>query len=353
MQLTKTKTDVILDETIEKILVHANFIRLYLDDKEILADIPVEQINSIMVYGSKINIPGRLIKLCNEYQIPFHLLTDYHKHNGSIYFSIHNNIINRLNQFQALVNEKWRVFLSKQILIQKLKTQLIPIQTWSSNPDFQVYFNKLLKKIEKGEKLSSLMGYEGNAASLYWQLFGKQLNEEINWIGRVKNPCLDPINSLLSLGYALLATQCQTSLTLNGLDPYLGILHKTNEDRPALVYDLMEIYRVLIVDLWVLELFNQKVFEPDDFVFTAKGVCTLRSDKKNEFFKMWYKRLKYYKFSTNKGKITIHDFLQINTTLLIKWFKKINKNKVRDTGRYDRFEESLLIFKNYEEFKII
>jgi hypothetical protein len=40
MKITKIKTDIIIDETIEKIIVHANFLRLYTEEDIILADIP-------------------------------------------------------------------------------------------------------------------------------------------------------------------------------------------------------------------------------------------------------------------------------------------------------------------------
>lgn len=343
MQLSKTKTDIHIDETINKLVVHSNFLRLYSDETTILADIPVEQINSILIFGSNFNIPTRLIKICNEYQIPLHLMTDYYKHNGSIYFSVHKNIKNRVAQFQALSSNKWKIYLSKLLLFHKFETQKY------FQKDLK-HYKKAQEKLESKKELMSLMGLEGLIASLYWEQFGNQIPQNFNWNGRIKNPCLDPINSLLSLGYALLSTQCQSGLTLHGLDPYCGILHMTNDDRPALVYDIMEIFRVLIVDVWVLELFKSGKFKPEDFVFTAKGICTLRADKKNEFFRLWYKRLKYQKFSSTVGMISIHDFLIILTKRLIELFNKINQNQLRDTGRYDRLSEYLPTFLNQKEF---
>ena len=370
MKLTKTKTDVLLDETIDHISVHADFLRLFSDPKEILADIPVMQINSIMVMGSKINIPGRLIKMCNQYQIPLHLLTDYYKHNGSIYFSVHANIKNRIAQFKTCTNEEWRLYLAKQLLHQKTQTQIAALKLWNFDTK---NISLLQSKITNLSSQQSLMGNEGTSAVIYWDKFGFKLQQiqetdnnlnidkpkivleesKFKWNGRIKNPCLDPINSMLSLAYALLSTQCQTSLTLNGLDPYLGILHSTNDDRPALVYDIMEVYRVLLVDFWVLGLVQDQVFTPQDFKFTAEGVCTLESDKKNEFFRMWYKRLKYSKFSTNKGEITIHEFMNSNTKLIISWFDKINSHKERDTQRFDKLPERLIIFKDLSQFQKI
>jgi CRISPR-associated endonuclease Cas1 len=212
-------------------------------------------------------------------------------------------------------------------------------------------------KINTAKNKKSLIGIEGNVASLYWAIIGQYVQgmelNNIKWEGRNKYPCTDPINSLLSLAYSLLSTQCQTTLTLQGLDQYVGILHFTNDLRPALVYDIMEVYRVFLVDIWVLKLFKQKIFVKEDFRKTKEGVCTLQSDKKNEFFKLWFKRLKHLKLSSNNGPITIHDFLYSNTNKLIELFKLLEDNKIRDTGRINRLKENMIIFNNINEFKQI
>lgn len=356
MHLTDTKTDIVIDDTIHEIKTHAGFLRLYSDKDEILGDVPVYQINSILIEGSKINIPASLIKLCSQEKIPLHILTNQHKHYGSLHFTTDNLVLNRQTQFQALLDENWRLYLAKQILHQKLSIQQKMVQYWGSQSSVSL-IEKCLKKINSKAKFQGLMGTEGQAAIIYWSVFGRTAEEisdnQFSWPGRVKNPTLDPINSMLSLAYGLLATQCQTSLTLQGLDPYLGILHKTNPDRPALTYDLMEVYRSLVVDLWVLGLLQNKIFEPKDFTFTKEGICTLVPHMKNEFFRLWFKRLKYYKFSTNYEQITLNEFLNSNTKLLISWLEKIAKHKERNTQRFDRLPENLIIFNNLKEFSFI
>lgn len=353
MQLTDTKTDIVIDETITKIVVHANFLRLYSEIDIILADIPFNQINSLNILGSNINVPGRLIKICNQYQIPIHFMTDLYKHHGSLYFSVHKNINNRILQFKVLLDEDWSLYLAKQLLNQKILTQQSAFGSWGYDP---IIFNKTFCSIIQAKNKLSLMGIEGNAAITYWKAFGEAYNNScpnIHWKGRIKNPCLDPINSLLSLAYSLLSTQCQTSITKLGLDAYLGMLHTTSELRPALVYDIMEVYRVFLVDYWILALFNAGIYSVEDFRFTKEGVCTLNVDKKNEFFKLWFKRLKHQQFSSNHGPLTIHQFMDINTKRLIDWLELIDNKKQRNTERFDRLPDNLIIFTRIEEFKII
>ncbi|WP_291461348.1 CRISPR-associated endonuclease Cas1 [Desulfobacula sp.] len=52
-----------------------------------------------------------------------------------------------------------------------------------------------------------------------------------------------------------------------GLDPYLGALHEISYGRPSLGCDLVEEYRSLIGDRFVLSLLNRKMIKPDDFFY--------------------------------------------------------------------------------------
>lgn len=350
MYLVENKTDVIIDETIDRIQTHAGFLRLYKEKNEILGDIPIYQIGSVLIHGSKIDIPASLIKLCAKEKIPIHILTDLNKHYGSLNFTIDKGIINRQNQYRAILNDTWRLYLAKQILHQKLSIQLKMVRFWG-NENYIGYLEKYISRIQEKTSFNSLLGVEGQAATLYWEIFGKEVIKcGYQWSGRQKHPTTDPVNSMLSLAYGLLATQCQSQLILQGLDPYSGILHITNEDRPALTYDIMEVYRSLIVDLWILGLLQSDEFRTEDFTKTKEGICTLVSPRKNDFFKLWFKRFKNFEFSTNYSNITLRRFMSSNTLLLVNWFEKIAQQKQRNISRFDRLPENLIVFKNIKEF---
>lgn len=132
MQLSKTKTDIVINDTIHEIKTHAGFLRLYSDKNEILVDVSIYQVNSILIEGSKINIPASLIKLCCQEKIPLNILTNQHKHYGSLHFTTDNNVLNRQTQFKALLDETWRLYLAKQILYQKIFIQQKLCEFWQS-----------------------------------------------------------------------------------------------------------------------------------------------------------------------------------------------------------------------------
>lgn len=103
----------------------------------------------------------------------------------------------------------------------------------------------------------SLRGFEGKAGAWYWPAFGTLLRDPLGFKLRIYHPSPDPINALLSFGYALLQKDVNAAAQLAvGLDPYLGFFHTVQYGRPSLVLDLMEEFRPLIVDPLVAEVID-------------------------------------------------------------------------------------------------
>lgn len=57
--------------------------------------------------------------------------------------------------------------------------------------------------------------------------------------GRNRRPPRDPVNALLSFGYAILTSDIISEIMRVGLDPYIGYLHSAVYGRPALALDIM------------------------------------------------------------------------------------------------------------------
>lgn len=58
-----------------------------------------------------------------------------------------------------------------------------------------------------------------------------------------------------------------------GLDPYLGVYHRSRYRRPALALDLAEEFRPLIADSVVIGVLNNGEIGPSDFLRRAGGVA--------------------------------------------------------------------------------
>lgn len=129
--------------------------------------------------------------------------------------------------------------------------------------------------------LEELLGYEGNAARLYFSAFNGMLRPpsgsdptmQMSFEGRKRRPPTDPINALLSFTYALLTKDWTVTLGSVGFDPFLGFFHHPRYGRPSLALDLMEEFRPLVADSVVLQVVNGGIIGPDDFVRSSLGVA--------------------------------------------------------------------------------
>jgi CRISPR-associated protein Cas1 len=106
----------------------------------------------------------------------------------------------------------------------------------------------------------------------------------------VKRPPTDPVNSLLSFGYSLLANKVASAIQLVGFDHFVGYLHSSFYGRPALALDIMEEFRPVIVDSVVLTLLNNRMFTPKDFVIEL-GAYRLKDERRKMFFTKFEERL--------------------------------------------------------------
>lgn len=156
---------------------------------------------------------------------------------------------------------------------------------------------------------ASLLGIEGAAGRLYFGAFNgmlkpkysedsttdeesspAQLQFSFDFTKRNRRPPKDPVNALLSLGYALLSRDCTIAAWSVGFDPYVGMYHQPRFGRPALALDFMEEFRPLIADSTALNLVNNNVLKESDFVFAGDSVSLTPAGRK-VFFKAYEKRI--------------------------------------------------------------
>jgi len=121
--------------------------------------------------------------------------------------------------------------------------------------------------------LEVLRGVEGAAARAYFAAFAALLPERWVFPGRRRQPPSDPVNALLSYGYAVLFQNLLTLVAERGLDPHLACLHAVRDGHPALVSDLMEEFRALIVDAVILKLLRRDDIVDSDFVGGGAGAA--------------------------------------------------------------------------------
>ncbi|GAB4119811.1 MAG: hypothetical protein Fur0026_10350 [Sideroxydans sp.] len=121
--------------------------------------------------------------------------------------------------------------------------------------------------------LDILRGIEGNAAKNYFAAWRDLLPEswKLHFSGRNRQPPQDPINAMLSYGYAVLYHNLLTLIAARGLEAHLGHLHAVRNGHPALVSDLVEEFRALVVDATVLKLMLDRPCDTKEFEIVGEG----------------------------------------------------------------------------------
>jgi CRISPR-associated protein Cas1 len=122
-------------------------------------------------------------------------------------------------------------------------------------------------RLHRANNLDALRGYEGAAARRYFSAIGHLLGPTWDFNQRNRRPPRDPVNVLLSYGYAVLFQNVLTLVARRGLHPQIGALHTPADRHPALVSDLMEEFRPLVVDAVVLKLLLNTRLKPEHFEF--------------------------------------------------------------------------------------
>jgi len=204
------------------------------------------------------------------------------------------NVFLRRQQYIHCDSPQSSLAVSRWIVSAKIANQRTLLRRNGSSKEILSEMTSLKKRSEQVDNPDSLRGMEGRAARLYWQSFPGLLKEKngaaLEMNGRNRRPPEDPVNALLSYGYAMLLRDCLVSLHNAGMDPYYGVFHAVVPGRPALALDLMEAFRPLIVDSAVLRFINEGSLSTNDFIITA-GACLLKPSARKKWIMAYERRI--------------------------------------------------------------
>ncbi len=193
----------------------------------------------------------------------------------------HANVEVRTAQYKGSFEDQVCLRLARGWVRAKIRnSRTLLRRNWRQDEDVKPVLTDLKRLADKAGRardLSSLLGVEGAAAARYFQHFTGMLKQSsdtdiFEMTNRNRRPPTDPVNALLSFGYALLTRTWVVVLSATGFDPYRGFYHQPRYGRPALALDMMEPFRPLIVESAVVTAINNGEIRPTDFVRRATGV---------------------------------------------------------------------------------
>ena len=242
------------------------------------------QVRSISVSkGAKVSSDAVLLAI--EHEIDLLFIDGMGMPQGRVWSIKYGSISTiRKNQVEFIFSSK-AVDWAKELLQYKMDTQIAHLLALETEDDkAQRIIQRAINALEdhknklgqaEGEVISdvapSMRGWEGAASRRYFQALNEVLPPAYRFESRSKHPATDRFNALLNYGYGMLYGKVEGALIKAGIDPYIGVFHRDDYNRPVLVYDVIERYRVWI-DYVAIQLCRQDAFPEECFVERNGGV---------------------------------------------------------------------------------
>ncbi|WP_460205019.1 CRISPR-associated endonuclease Cas1 [Scytonema sp. NUACC21] len=122
------------------------------------------------------------------------------------------------------------------------------------------------------------------------QSYSQDIPQELRFSDRNRRPPKDRFNSLLGFGYALLMKDVMNAILTVGLEPAFGFYHQPRSQAAPLALDLIEIFRVPLVDMAIMASINRGQWDVQaDFEVRGEQVW-LSETGKRKFVELYERR---------------------------------------------------------------
>jgi CRISPR-associated protein Cas1 len=284
--------------------------------------VPIAAIRQVVVFGN-VQVSTQALECLATLEVPVVYMTGYGRFIAALQPAPTKNVLLRVNQFRLFADPERALNLAKAVVKAKVANQRTLLMRSlrsrsvddTSNGSRQLSdpsengirgsdepaardMADLLTRLDRISDPAVLLGTEGQAAALYFGQFSRMLKIPVptktgstgfDFKSRNRRPPRDPVNALLSFGYALLLKDCFSALCTVGFDPYHGFFHVGRHGKPSLALDLMEEFRAIIADSVALTLINTGSLTPQDFLVWRES-CHLTEDGRKRFFQAYEQR---------------------------------------------------------------
>jgi len=262
---------------------------------------PVHEIGQVVLHGFS-QITTQALRLCAEQEVGVHWVTTGGRYMGAWSAGM-GSVQRRIRQYGALTDNELCLHLARKLAEARVRGQLSFLLRASREAGRDVTevreavsgMRKLLSPMSRATSIDSLRGYEGSAGAHYFSALPHLVVTEVSPAmrpdGRSRRPPRDRCNALLSFGYALLLKDVTNAIMAVGLDPCLGFYHQPRSQAHPLALDLMELFRVPLVDLPVIASINRRQWD-EDADFQIAGQQVWLSDAGRKKFISIYERRK-------------------------------------------------------------
>ncbi len=261
---------------------------------------PVHEIGQVVLHGYA-QISTQALRFCAQQEIGVHWVTTGGQYMGA-WSSGTGSVQRRIRQYKALTDPALCLRLAAKLAEARARGQLsflLRASREAGRDSAEVReaissIRKLLSPMSRAASIGSLRGYEGSIGAHYFralpQLIVAEAGEEMKPDGRNRRPPKDRCNALLSFGYALALKDVTNAILIVGLDPALGFYHQPRSQAPPLALDLLELFRVPLVDLPVIASINRRQWNADEDFAIAGEQVWLSDEGRRKFIGIYERR---------------------------------------------------------------
>lgn len=289
----------------DNVVIHQN-------DKT-LAKVPLRSIEGTMCFSYKGASPA-LMGRCGKLGVSMAFYSPRGHYYCSVLGEENRNVLLRREQFRVADDEQKSLCYAKSFIVGKLYNAKWVLERTKRDHALRVNIDRLaeqsgklsaaLLEARKSLTVDELRGVEGLAAKDYFYAFDDLVlknKDDFFFTNRSRRPPLDRLNALLSFCYSILTNDCIAALQGVGLDPYVGFMHTDRPGRASLALDLVEEFRPVLADRFVLTLVNTGAVKPGDFEIRENGGVLLSDSGRKKVLTAWQKK---------KSDQILHPFLQ-------------------------------------------
>ena len=265
---------------------------VFLETQEGNIPIPINDVESLYLFG-EIDLNTKAINFFAQNKIVVHFFNYYGWYTGSFYpkeFLLSGDVI--VKQAEHFLDNNKRIYIAKEFVKGAIHGFIYNLKRYKEIVDQSIIdsFKNYYEAVDTQTDISAIMGVEGNARELYYSLFPKIINQDIEFDKRVKHPPDNMINALISFVNSLVYSAVIKEIYKTQLNPTISYLHEPFYRRFSLALDVAEIFKPIYGDRIIFDLLNNNQITEDDFD-KELNYCYLKEDGRKLIVKTFDEKL--------------------------------------------------------------
>jgi CRISPR-associated protein Cas1 len=232
-------------------IVLKNGIDVFTKKQEIEEFVPTGVPYSRIVLGKDGYVSNKAIQLLSDNHVSLIFLDSFGNFKACLHeiMSSFTGSKRRMAQYDTFRDPEKVLHLQKELVKAKLQSEI----DFVKDNNVKSKLKRFQEFVSNAKSYKEIISHEAKAGIIYRNYYVGLFDPKYEFTqrkndGRRSKPryATNIINALLNYGFSVLYSEIAKNINGEGLDAYYGFYHKSHESEQALVYDLVEPYRVLV-----------------------------------------------------------------------------------------------------------